>query len=343
MVNAHVAALAGHLGGEHDEPAPVHPFPQAVAESALFRQAAHAEALDDKGVVPLQKEVHSGAVLARRQLQKGHLGVQGIAESRDISTVLPDIPQEDPVPQDPQVRVVDAGKGLEALGAGLPGPGAQDHMAVEHDGHPRQVRCGTAEGIRQVDLGIGGVKADGLLGSGEDDGLGAALDQIAEGRGGIGHGVCAVGDDKAVITVIVIPDAARHSQPMLRPHVGAVQVQQLHAVHIADAGDGRQMAQKLLRGQFRRQAVLRHIGGDGAAGADKQNFLHRTSFQPRSRWSRAARPNRAAMVMRRRSSSVPAQFSWVFRSFKNKPRRESSSARAHRSSASRVWSRSSRA
>ena len=32
-----------------------------------------------------------------------------------------------------QIGVIDAGKGLEALGAGLTGAGAQNDLAVEHD------------------------------------------------------------------------------------------------------------------------------------------------------------------------------------------------------------------
>ena len=79
----------------------------------------------------------------------------------------------------------------------------------------------------------------------------------------------AVGDDKAIVAVIAFPDTADHFQPVLRAHIRAVQIQKLYAVHIADAGNGGEMAQKLLCGQLRGQTVLRHIGGDGAAGADE--------------------------------------------------------------------------
>ena len=78
-----------------------------------------------------------------------------------------------------------------------------------------------------------------------------------------------MGDDKAIVAVIAFPDTADHFQPVLRAHIRAVQIQKLYAVHIADAGDGGEMAQKLLCGQLRGQPVLRHIGGDGAAGADE--------------------------------------------------------------------------
>ena len=118
--------------------------------------------------------------------------------------------------------VVDAGKGLEALGAGLSGPGPQDHLIVEDDGDARQVLRGAPEGVQQVDLGVRRVEADGFLCAGEDDGLGAALHQIAEGRRRVGHGIRTVGHHEAVVGTVVLPDAPGDHQPVLRLHVGAV-------------------------------------------------------------------------------------------------------------------------
>ena len=142
-------------------------------------------------------------------------------------------------------------------------------MVVEHDGHAGQIGSRATERVCQIDFGIGRVETDGLLSAGEDHRLGAALNEIAEGRGGIGHGIRAVGDDEAIIAPIIFPDAAHHLQPVLRPHIGAVQIQQLHTVHIADAGNGRQVAQQLLCGQLRGKAVLCNVGGNGAAGSDE--------------------------------------------------------------------------
>ena len=117
---------------------------------------------------------------------------------------------------------------------GLLGPGAQDDLAVEDDADPRHLRRGHPEGILQVDLGVRGVKADGLLGSGKDDGLGTALDEVGESRRRIGHGVRPVGEDEAVVVIVVRPDAAGHGQPVLGGDVGAVQVQDLQAVRPAE-------------------------------------------------------------------------------------------------------------
>ena len=64
---------------------------------------------------------------------------------------------------------------------------------------PRQVLRRAAEGVRQICLGIRGIKSDGSLGAGQHNRLRTTLDQIAQGRRRIRHGVRAVGDDKAVI------------------------------------------------------------------------------------------------------------------------------------------------
>ena len=176
MVDPKIAALILHLGGEDHGLARRHGLPDAVVQAAVLRQAAHAEALDDQRVVPLQKIVRQPPVHTGNQFQKSHFCVQPIIKYRLRSALLPDIPQQHAVPQNSQVRVVDAGERLEALGAGLFRPGTQDHPAVKHDGDPRQVLRPAAKGVHQIDLGVRGVKADGLLGSGEDNRLWTALD-----------------------------------------------------------------------------------------------------------------------------------------------------------------------
>ena len=82
MVDADVAALAGDLRCEDDEPPFRHPVPQAVKKAALLRQAAYAEALNDKRVISLQQKVGGGAVLPRRQLQKRYPGIQRVEKYR---------------------------------------------------------------------------------------------------------------------------------------------------------------------------------------------------------------------------------------------------------------------
>ena len=150
---------------------------------------------------------------------------------------------------------------------------ARDDLAVEDDGNPRQVLRRATESVGQVCLGVCGVKADGPLGPGEDNGLRAPLDQVAQGRRRIGHGVRTVGEDEAVVAPIVFPEAPGHLEPVAGADVGAVQVQKLEAVHGANFRNTRDMAQKLLRGQLRGEAPLRHLRGNGASGTDEQNAL----------------------------------------------------------------------
>ena len=155
-------------------------------------------------------------------------------QTKDGAAAGGDILQQALVLDQGQLRIVDAGEGLEALGEGLAGPGAQNDLAIEHDLHPAAAPAGIQERVGKVALGVGTVVPDGLLGPGEDDGLGAVLDEIAQGRRRIGHGVRPVGEDEAVVVIVVRPDAAGHGQPVLGGDVGAVQVQDLQAVRPAE-------------------------------------------------------------------------------------------------------------
>ena len=136
-----------------------------------------------------------------------------------------------------QIRVIDAGEGLKAFGACLAGTGAQNDLAVKDDLHAAAAPAGVEKRIGQIPLGVGAVEPDGLLRSGQHDGLGAALHQIAEGRRRIGHGVGAVTDHEAVVLLVVVPDGLRHPQPMLGLKIGAVQTVYLNAVHMAQFTD----------------------------------------------------------------------------------------------------------
>ena len=53
VVHRQIGALVLHLGGQHDDLAAFHPAPDALKKAARLRQTAHAEALDNQGVVSL--------------------------------------------------------------------------------------------------------------------------------------------------------------------------------------------------------------------------------------------------------------------------------------------------
>ena len=189
--------------------------------------------------------------------------------------LLTDVPQQNAVTQNAQLGIVDAGECLKAFGMGLAGTGAQNDLVVEDDGDAGQVRRGAAEGVGKVFLGVGGVGADGPLRAGEDDGLGTGLDEIAQGGGGIGHGVRAVGEDKAVVAVVILADTLGDLEPVPGLHIGAVHVQQLHTVYLANLREGRDQSDQLPGGQLGGKAAGGQLGGNGAPGADQEYFFHK--------------------------------------------------------------------
>ena len=253
-----------------------------------------------------------------------------------------------------QIGVVDTGEGPEALGVGLAGTGPQNDPAVKDDLHAAAAPAGIEKGVGEVAFGVGAIEPDGLLGAGEDNGLGAVLNQIAQGRRRIGHGVRAVADDEAVVVVVVLPDGLGRPQPVGGMDAGAVQTIQLDAVHMAQLGDAGEIGQQLVGVQLRCQALRRHLRGDGAAGADHEDLFHgagssltacavgsKLKVLYSSRFSSAAKPNRAACSSRGFSSSGAASYLWR-RSRRNNPRRVSSPQCSHRSRQRVVRSCSSR-
>ena len=72
------------------------------------------------------------------------------------------------------------------------------------------------------------------MGSGDDNGLGRVLDQIGQSCGSIGHGVCTVTDDEAVIGIIMFPDGGSNFQPVAGLHVRAVNVDKLKRIGLTE-------------------------------------------------------------------------------------------------------------
>ena len=112
------------------------------------------------------------------------------------------------------------------------------------------------------------------MGPGKDNGLGTALDQIAQGRRRVGHGIGAVADDKAVVGIVAFAQDLYYAQPVFGADIGAVQAIQLKAIHQAELANIGNKLQQLLRVQLRRQPIRGHFRGDGAAGADHENSFH---------------------------------------------------------------------
>ena len=159
---------------------------------------------------------------------------------------------------------------------GFAGASAQNDPTVKDDLNPMGSVAGSvAKSIHQVGFGIGDFQIDGLLAAGKNDRLWAVLNQIAERRGSIGHGIGSVGQYKAVVSFVMPTDGRSHLLPVGRGDIGTVQIAELNAVHLAEGGDLGTVTQDLLGGKLRGKTALGDFGGDGAAGTDHQNFFHR--------------------------------------------------------------------
>ena len=89
------------------------------------------------------------------------------------------------------------------------------------------------QALVQIQLGIGKGIAHGLLRAGEHDGLGALLNEIAECRRRIGHGICPVQNHETVVVGITLDDDVADAHPVAGAHVGAVDVHGLHDIELA--------------------------------------------------------------------------------------------------------------
>ena len=108
----------------------------------------------------------------------------------------------------------------------------------------------------EIGSGVGTFRVYGPLGACEHDRLPGMLYQIRESRSRIGQGICSVTDDEAIIAAVLFFNGLREDQPMLGADVGAVQIQKLHGVYLAEAAGLRQKGQKLLGRQFRGKSLF---------------------------------------------------------------------------------------
>ena len=276
-IDRQIAALVLNLGGKHHQLSlglggldPAVKFPLGSRGNA-----PHSVALNDNGVALRQKKGELGGRDAGDQLEKGDLLVQSVVEPKRAGDLRAQVWDQPPVLHHPQNGIVDAGKGAIALRVGLSGPGAQDDLSAEDHADPGDPTvAGHGEAVQQVGLGVGDVGVDGPLTAGEDYGLGAVLDEIAQSGGGVGHGVGTMADHKAVVAVIAFPDGPGDEQPVGGSHVGGVDAAYLKAVHPAQVPQGGDVGEQILAVQVGGQARLGHFGSDGASGSDHKDPLH---------------------------------------------------------------------
>ena len=68
----------------------------------------------------------------------------------------------------------------------------------------------------------------------EHNGFLAILDEVGEGSGGICHGIGAVKDNKAVVGIIRLNNGVSDLEPVLRTHIGAVDIHDLFEIKFAE-------------------------------------------------------------------------------------------------------------
>ena len=74
------------------------------------------------------------------------------------------------------------------------------------------------------------------------------LNQIGAGRRRVGHGVGAVADHEAVILLIMLFNETGDGKPVLRLHVGAVDIEGLDAGDLTELPGGGNVVNQLLAG-----------------------------------------------------------------------------------------------
>lgn len=147
---------------------------------------------------------------------------------------------------------VDAGERVVALGAFLFAAGSGNDLAVKHNiDTVRLIAACKEKAVGQVGLCIGDLQVDGLLRTGDHDGLRGILDQVGKRGRGVGQSVGAVADHKAIVLIVEALNGGRDQQPVLWLDIGAVDVDDLRGSHFAEFLYMRHEAQQLFGGHKR--------------------------------------------------------------------------------------------
>lgn len=163
-----------------------------------------------------------------------------------------------------QIGGVDALESLKAHGAHLHCPAAPDQLVVKGNGDAGDAAVHGGKGGIEVVAGVGEQVVDGHLGAGEDYGFGEILEHVAQHRGGVSHGISAVGDDDAVIGVQIFHHRPGDGLPLLSLDVGAVQVEDVPGVDVVVGAQVRHIFQQAPGRDLGLQSLVAPAGGDGA-------------------------------------------------------------------------------
>ena len=178
-----------------------------------------------------------------------------------------------------QRRIVVALEGIEVVGAHLCRAVAAPEIVLEEYGHLLNHRAcavsggGNLYGRNQVLLAVGANLADGELRAGDYHRFGQIDEHERQGRGRVGHGVCAVEHDKSVIHVIVLFDGAGNLLPVGRIHVARVDWRiELYVVYLViEFAYARHVLNQMVEVEGNQRVGLRIFNhADCASGIDYQ-------------------------------------------------------------------------
>ena len=238
------------LRGKHRQPPALTPAAQGGEHLAVLpaRQTADAEALQHQCAVVRGQQRDDVRPHARHKPQHKNGGLKPFIEPH--GRLVRGAAQKRHQPRIAEHRglgVVDAGKRIEAARPRLARACAQNDLIVKHKLHaPRAVADRVDERAVEIVARVGIAVVDGLLAAGQHNGLRAVLHHVAERRGGVGHRVCAVGDDKTVAGIIIFFDAAHNALPLRRADVRRIQVEHLHSADLAQVSQLGHAGQQLL-------------------------------------------------------------------------------------------------
>ena len=271
------ASLSLHLRGEHRRLSKRQKMCKTGAEGVVFvvGQPARAKGLDDEPVAVRVQIVEDLRAQPRDHLEHEHVLIERMIESgRACGFCVLDIIEGLSLAHDGDSGEIDARKGVVAARARLFGARAQNDVAVKDDAYAeRPIVRREQKGVRKIGAGVRIARVGGALRAREHDGLIRALNEVGERRGGICHGVRAVRHDKAVVRRIAFLDDAGDLQPVYAVDVGAVQIEGLDGVHLADFTHFWDACKQLLGRERGRKSLRGLLGGDRASRCDHQYLL----------------------------------------------------------------------
>ena len=286
FVAAHLYRTAGALGDVDDDDVAFGGFLQLLYEPVFLRGVARAVGFQYHcfQVGDVKYGVYDAFLYAGEEGKHHHVGVKqvvGFHRTGGVGATDEVLVVADVDACFGQRGIIEGAEGVEILGIYLGGPVAPHQFVFEEDAdfgyHGRTVGTaggGNFDGGDEVLLAVRAQGADGQLRAGQDDRLAQVFQHEAQGRGGIGHGVCAVQDDKAVEALVVIVYDFDYLGPHQRLHVRRIdgRVELVGADVVVEPFQFGHMAKQVVEVEVLQRTGLRILyHADGSACVNKKD------------------------------------------------------------------------